>query len=141
MHLMPLSEFPITEVHRPRTITALSIFFIVGATISLTASISLLKKSSFLDSMWRLNPRAHQDLSSLGLWSVVLMTTVSGFCAAAGIALWRQRRWGYWLAVGLIAINLVASITNAVIGAEPRAIVGVPSNTRVSFTQRNAGFF
>lgn len=123
---MPLKEFPITEIHRPRTITALSIFFIAGATISLTASISLLYPNSFLESMWRLNPRAHQNLSSLGLWSVVLMTTVSGFCAAAGIGLWRQRRWGYWVAVALIVINLIGDITNVVLGTEPRAIIGVP---------------
>jgi hypothetical protein len=123
---MSPKRFPITKAHRPWTITALSIFFIAGAAISLTASVSLLYPNSFLDSIWRLNPRAHQNLSSLGLWSVVLLTTVSGFCAAAGIGLWRQRRWGYWVAVVLIAINLIGDITNVVFGTEPRAMVGVP---------------
>ena len=112
--------------HRPRGITALSIFFLAGAAISLTASLSLLRPNSFLESMWRLNPRAHENLSSLGLWAVLLMATVSVFCAAAAIGLWRGSRWGHWLAIGLIATNLIGDITNVLLGTEPRAIVGIP---------------
>jgi hypothetical protein len=33
---------------------------------------------------------------------------------------------GYLLAVVLIAINLLGSVTNVLLGTEPRAIVGVP---------------
>lgn len=111
---------------RPWGITALSLFFLAGAAISLTASISSLLSNSFLESMWRLNPRAHENLSSLGLWAVVILTPVSIFCAAAGIGLWRGSRWGYWLAIGLMVTNLLGDVTNVVLGTEPRAIVGVP---------------
>lgn len=112
--------------HRPVGVTALSIFFLAGAAISLTASLSLLRPNSFLESMWRLNPRAHENLSSQGLWSVLLMATVSVFCAAAAIGLWCGSRWGRWLAIGLIATNLIGSITNVLLGTEPRALVGIP---------------
>ncbi len=112
--------------HRLRGITALGIFFLAGAAISLTASLSLLRPDSFLESMWRLNPRAQENLSSLGLWAVLLMATVSVFCAAAAIGLWRGSRWGHWLAIGLIATNLIGDITNVLLGTEPRAIVGIP---------------
>ena len=115
-----------TTAHRPRGITALSIFFLAGAAISLTASLSLLRSNSFLESMWRLNPRAQENLSHLGLWAVLLMTTVSVFCAAASIGLWRGSTWGHWLAIGLIATNLIGSITNVLLGTEPRAMVGIP---------------
>ena len=111
---------------RPRGITTLGVFFLAGAVISLTASISLLVPNSFLESLWRLNPRGHEDLSRLGLWAVALMFTVSVFCAIAGIGLWRASRWGYWIAVDLIVINLLGDITNVLLGTEPRAIVGVP---------------
>ena len=111
---------------RPRAITALSIFFVAGATISLIAGISLLLPNSFLEPMWRLNPRAHENLSRLGLWAVVMLSTVSMLCAAAAIGLWRGSRWGYWLAVGLILTNLLGNVINVVLGTEPRAIVGVP---------------
>jgi uncharacterized membrane protein (DUF2068 family) len=111
---------------RPWGITALSAFFLVAATISLTAAISLSLPRSVLESMWRLNPRAYANLSSLGVWAVVLLSTVSVFCAAAAVGLWRVSRWGYWIAVGLIAINLIGDMTNVLIGSEPRAVVGVP---------------
>ncbi|HZE70921.1 MAG TPA: hypothetical protein VE135_15545 [Pyrinomonadaceae bacterium] len=98
---------------------------------ALTASISLLFPNSFLESMWRLNPRAHENLSSLGLWAVVLMFTVSIACAAAAIGLWRTSWFGYWLAVGLIVINLIGDVTNVVLGTERKAIVGVPIATAI----------
>ena len=111
---------------RLRGITALSIFFLAGAAISLTASLSLLRPNNFLESMWLLNPRAQENLSSLGLWAVLLLATVSVFCAAAAIGLWRGSRWGHWLAIGLIAMNLIGDVTNVLLGTEPRAIVGIP---------------
>ena len=111
---------------RPRAITALNIFFVAGATISSIASMSLLLPNSFLEPIWRLNPRAHENLSRLSLWAVLLLSTVSMLCAAAAIGLWRGSRWGYWLAVGLILTNLLGNVINVVLGTEPRAIVGVP---------------
>ena len=115
-----------TGTRRPRLITALSIFFMVGAVISLTASISLLRPNSFLQSMWRLNPRAHENLSSLGLWAVALLSSVSLLCAGAAIGLWQESRWGYRIAIGLMMVQLIGNLTNVVLGTEPRAIVGVP---------------
>ena len=115
------------ECRRPWGITALSIFFLTGAVISLTASVSLLLPGSFLkEAMWQINPRAHENLTSLGPWAVILMLTVSMVCAAAALGLWWTSRWGYWLAVGLIATNLIADVLNVLFGNEPRAIVGVP---------------
>jgi len=76
--------------------------------------------------MWRLNPRAQENLSSLGLWAVLLLGVVSLFCAAAAIGLWQESRWGYHIAIGLMAVNLVGDITNVILGTEPRAIIGVP---------------
>lgn len=115
-----------TTSFRPHSVTALSVFFLAGAAVSLTASISLLQPNSFLDSMWELNLRAHRNLSSLGQWAVVMLFIVSALCAAAALGLWRGSKWGYWLAVGLMATNLLGDVTNVMLGTEPRAIVGVP---------------
>lgn len=82
---------------RSPAITALSIFFVAGATISLIAGISLLRPNSFLEPIWRLNPRAHENLSRLGVWAGLMLSTVSMLCAAAARGLWRGSRWGYWL--------------------------------------------
>ena len=114
-----------SEKH-PIGITALSIFFLFGAAASFIAFVSLLFPGSFLEPIWRLNPRAREGFASIGVWAVVLMCAVSVACASASRGLWRGARWGYWLAVALLCINLLGDIANVVLGIEPRAAVGIP---------------
>lgn len=111
---------------RPFGITALIIFFLIGSLISFIAGFSLLREDSFLEPMWRVNPRGHDGLVRIGLWGVALLFAASISCGAAAIGLWRRARWGHVIAVILIAINLISDIANAVLGTEPRAIIGVP---------------
>jgi hypothetical protein len=72
---------------RPIGITALSIFFLVGAAISFISSVSLLFPGSFLEPMWQLNPRAHEAFIGIGAWAIVLMCAVSVACASAAVGL------------------------------------------------------
>lgn len=111
---------------RPAGITALSIFFLFGATMSFIAFVSLLFPGSILEPMWRLNPRAHEGFAVMGVWAIVLMCVVSVACASAAVGLWHGARWGYRLAIILLAINLLGDIVNVALGTEPRAVVGVP---------------
>ncbi len=111
---------------RPIGIIALSVFFLFGATVSCISSVSLLFPGSFLEPMWRLNPRARESFTSMGVWAIVLMCAICVACASAAAGLWRGTRWGYWLAVVLLAINLLGDIANVLLGTEPRAVVGVP---------------
>jgi uncharacterized membrane protein (DUF2068 family) len=76
--------------------------------------------------MWRLNPRAREGFAGMGAWALVLMSALSGACAATALGLWRGARWGYWLAVALLAVNLSGDIINVILGTEPRAVVGIP---------------
>jgi hypothetical protein len=111
---------------RPRGITALSLFFAAGSLIALVATVSLLFPGSFLEPMWRLNPRARTAFAGLGAWAPVLLGIVSTACAAAAHGLWRGSRWGYSMAAGLLAVNLLGDAANVMLGTEPRAIVGIP---------------
>ncbi len=111
---------------RPIGITALSIFFSFGATMSFISFVSLLFPGSFLEPMWRLNPRAREGFASIGAWAIVLMFVVFVGCASAAVGLWRGARWGYWIALALLAINMLGDIVNVVTGTEPRAAVGIP---------------
>ncbi len=111
---------------RPIGITALSMFFLFGAAASFVSSISLFFPGSFLERMWRLNPRARAGFADLGVWAIVLMCAVCAACASAAVGLWRGKRWGYWLAVALLAINLLGDIVNVLLGTEPRAVFGIP---------------
>ena len=111
---------------RPIGVTALSIFFWVGAVISFITAVSLLFPGSFLELLWRLNPRAREAFTGIGSWAILLMSTVCVACAMAAAGLWRGSRWGYWLALVLLALNLVADIANVLLGTEPRIAVGIP---------------
>ncbi|MGB9179409.1 MAG: hypothetical protein WCB68_09195 [Pyrinomonadaceae bacterium] len=111
---------------RPKGITALSIFFLFGATMSFIASVSLLFPGSFLEPIWRLNPRAREGFTVMGVWAGVLMLTVCVACASAAMGLWRGARWGYWLAWIILAINMLGDIANVLLGTEPRAAIGIP---------------
>jgi uncharacterized membrane protein (DUF2068 family) len=94
--------------------------------MSFISFVSLLFPGSFLEPLWRLNPRAHEGFTRIGAWAIVLMCAVSVACASAAVGLWRGNRWGYWLAFILLAINLLGDIINVLLGTEPRAAVGIP---------------
>jgi len=118
---------------RPRGITGLSVFLALGCLIALTSAVSLLFPGSFLEPMWRLNPRARTAFSFMGVWAPVLLLVVSAACGAAAWGLWRGRRWGHRLAVGVFAFNLLGDTANVVLGTEPRAIVGIPITALLLF--------
>lgn len=111
---------------RPIGITVLIIFFLAGTLISFLAGLSLLVPSAFFEAIWQANPRGHAGLMRIGLWAVALLFVASVSCAAAAIGLWRRARWGHVTAIALIAFNLLSDIANAIMGTEPRAIVGIP---------------
>jgi len=129
---------------RPRRITALSLFFAAGAIISFTAALALFFRESFLQSMWRLNPRALEAFTRIGPWAIILLATVSAACAASAFGLWSGKLWGYRFAIALLAVNLLGDIYNVVGGTEPRAAFGIPIVILVLFfitTPETRAFF
>jgi uncharacterized membrane protein (DUF2068 family) len=56
----------------------------------------------------------------------LLMTILCIACLFAAIGLWRGLSWGYWLAVGMLALNAIGDLINVISGTEPKAIVGIP---------------
>ena len=76
--------------------------------------------------MWRLNPRAHEAFSHMGAWALPLLGTVCVACTASAYGFFFGRRWGYWLGIAGLLINATGDLFNAVLGIEPRAVVGIP---------------
>lgn len=111
---------------RPLVVTFLIILFVIGTVASLVSAISLSFPSSFLEVLWRLNPHAREGFALMGNWSIVLMSVVCLACFLTAIGLWRGLRWGYWLAVTMLTINLIGDVINVVTGTEYRAIAGIP---------------
>jgi hypothetical protein len=100
--------------------------FSIGACASFISAVSLTFPGSFLEPIWKLNPRAREGFSQMGGWSIVLMSVVCAACISTTVGLWRGRWWGYWLALLMLMTNLAGDLINVITGTEPRAAVGIP---------------
>ena len=136
-------------MRRPVGLTLLAAFFVFGALMAFLAFLGLLLSGGFLQLIWRLNPAAYRALTELGAWGMLLMAVVAIACALAGIGLWIQTQWGRRLAVGMLAINLLGDVLNAVARGDLRTLIGIPiggamifyllrARTRAQFEVRSA---
>ena len=107
-------------------IVVLALFFLFGTIMSGLAAVMLLFPGSALQPLWRLNPRAREGLAAMGLWAVLLMAAVCEACATAALGLQRCKRWGYWIALAILSINLAGDVTNAVVAPDWRTLIGPP---------------
>jgi hypothetical protein len=115
-----------THSRRPSGITALSLFFMFGTVMSGLAAIMLLMPGSVLEPLWWLNPHARDGFTAMGLWGVLLMAVVCVACGMTALGLRRCKRWGYRMALSILAINLAGDVANAVIAHYWRTLVGLP---------------
>jgi hypothetical protein len=88
--------------------------------------LSLLTPGGWLEPMWRVNPRAHEQFLTMGVWGPVLMAVVCAACVVAAAGLWRGSRIGLLAGVALLATSFAGDLANALSGLEPRAWLGVP---------------
>jgi hypothetical protein len=115
-----------TDQRVPLGIKLLAAFFGFGAAMSLMTTVMLTFPGSALDSLWRLNPDAHDAFQYLGKLSILLMLIVGAACALAAIGLLRRARWGIPLAVAILTINLVGDALNAFVRHDLRTLIGLP---------------
>jgi hypothetical protein len=111
---------------RPTGIVALTLLFLVGTVASFVSLVALVFPGSFLEPVWKLNPRSHEGFAEMGWWAIVLMCVVCLACAWTAVGLWQGARWGYWLAVIMLIANLVGDVVNVLLGIEPKALIGIP---------------
>jgi hypothetical protein len=111
---------------KPLGVIALGMLFVIGTCASFLSAVSLIFPDSFLEPIWDLNPHARAGFSRIGSWAIVLMISVCIACLFTTIGLWLGRRWGYWLAVVMLFVNLCGDVVNVITGIEPRAIIGIP---------------
>jgi uncharacterized membrane protein (DUF2068 family) len=104
----------------------LALFFAFGACMCALTIWLLLFPGGALDSLWRLNPEAHAAFQRIGGLLILLMVIVGVACALAAIGLARNAKWGRWLGILILAVNLVGDLTNTLLRHDPRTLVGVP---------------
>jgi hypothetical protein len=110
----------------PLGLRALTGFFVFGSIMSATAGLGLLFPNGPLESIWQFNPESHEALSKLGGVAVALMVVVSTACALSAIGLLNHATWGLRFALGVLAVNLVGDIANAIVRSDLRTLIGLP---------------
>ncbi|MGH9499705.1 MAG: hypothetical protein ACRD3L_11260 [Terriglobales bacterium] len=117
---MPAAKNP-----RPRGWLAIGIFLLWGAAMATFAAVTLIFPGTFLDRAWVLNPKGHAGLTAIGRWAGFLFPLLAMALTAAGIGWLNRRRWGWTLAVLLIATNALGDLTRLLSGAWLEGGVGV----------------
>src|SRR5438552_14640741 len=103
------------EQRAPLGIKLLAGFFGFGAAICLVTIVALLFPGGALEPIWRLNPDAHIQFQKIGQLSILLMGVVGSACALASIGLAKRAQWGHRLALGILSVNLVGDLLNALV--------------------------
>jgi len=109
----------------PRGITAIGIFFCFAALMAALAGTTLVWRGTVLDRLWTFNAPAYAQLAPLDrtvgipflLFGVILLITAVGWL--------RHRRWGWYLGIAIIAIQLAGDMMNLFLGQLVRGGVGV----------------
>lgn len=103
---------PVLERHRPKTVVIVATFLFAATIIAFVIGESLLFPNALLDYMWRFNPEGAALFHSIGRVSGVFLLAlgVGTFFAARGLL--RARRWAWWFAVSLFAIDACGNIVS-----------------------------
>ena len=118
--------YPVKAGRHPIGIILLVVFFAAGAVICSVVMLALAFPGSVLESVWRLRPDARTEFREFGTWSIALMATVGAACGLAAFGLARGAEWGRQLAIGVLTVNLVGDMFNAVFRHDLRTLIGLP---------------
>ena len=94
--------------------------------ICIVVMLALAFLGSFLDSIWRLRPDVRTDFDEIGDWSTALMAAVGAALGLAAFGLARGAEWGRRVAVGVLTVNVVGDMFNAVFRGDLRTLIGLP---------------
>jgi hypothetical protein len=104
--------------------TAIGIFLLFGAIIGSLAGTTLLWRGTPLDRMWVLNVRAYNQLTPLGRAIGIPFLLLGVALFTAGVGRFKHRRWGWHLAVAIIAIQITGDLVSMVMGEALRGAAG-----------------
>jgi len=113
-----------SESQNHRGITAVGIFLIFGAAMACLAGTTLVWPGSALNRLWNLNPRAHEELAPFGRVVGIPFLLLGATLAVASLGWFKRRRWGWRLAVAIVATQVLGDLVNIYRGDLLRGGIG-----------------
>jgi hypothetical protein len=115
-----------TDATRARAWTPvlLGAFFAFACLACSLAGVSLLTPGGALDWIWLIKPEEHGLLLALGPWMGAAFLALALAMAAASLGTFRRRRWGWWLAVLIFAVNGAGDAARIPAGAALQGAIG-----------------
>src|ERR1041384_6877307 len=92
-------------MNRPLPVTIVAIFLFLATAIAAMVGISLLFPNPLLDRLWEFNKQGAALFRSIGRVSGLFLLALGCGTLAAGFGLLRGRRWAWWFAVVLFAVD------------------------------------
>jgi hypothetical protein len=86
-------------------LSVVTFFLVFAAILAAFIGTLLLFPGKLLESLWRFNLEARAAFQSLGRLSSLLLFLVGAVAGRAAVGIRRRRKWGWWLAVLLFAVN------------------------------------
>ncbi len=93
--------------------------------MAFVAGTTLVWPGTFLDRLWMLNTRAYTQLAPLGYPVGIAFLLLGTILALAGVGWFLRHFWGWFLAVIVVATQVVGNLVNAVRGDLLRGSVGL----------------
>jgi hypothetical protein len=90
---------------RPKGVPIIAAFLFAATGIAAAVGASLVFPNKLLDRLWELNKPGAASFRALGRISGVLLMALGIGTAAAGIGMLNRRKWAWWSAVALFAVD------------------------------------
>jgi len=110
---------------RPVGIFIVGIFLLAGTAIAIVTGASLARPGTFLDEIWNLNRTAYAQFAFLGKVAGYLLLGIAAITAFAGYGLLKCRKWAWWMAVTIFAVNGAGDAVNIFVGEPLKGIAGL----------------
>jgi len=100
----------------PKGMIAVGLFLFFGAIMASFAGTTLVWPGTTLDRLWTFNPRAYKQVAPHGKAVGIPFLLLGVTLAFAGMGWFKHRLWGWRLAVGIIAVQVLGDLVNAFMG-------------------------
>jgi hypothetical protein len=100
---------------RPKTIVIVAIFLFAAGVVALVVGTSLLFPNRLLDRLWELNKPGAALFRWLGWVSDVFLFGLGAGAWAAAVGLLRRKRWAWWFAVTLFALDGAGDVISSIV--------------------------